>query len=355
MVTTENGVIKPKKPIEIPALMKGGMIDLGNIEPIDFIIDDMLSSGLSMLAADPKIGKSWLALLMCLCISQGKKFLGYNTHMCSVLYLALEDSDNRMKSRIKRIFDGDKLPDTFNYCIEINDLSNGFIEQMELVCETIDNLRLIVVDTLQCIRGQYNNRDGGAYGYDYKEMNKLKSFAKKHNLAIQLIHHTSKMDNPNDPFFSISGTRGLTGALDLMMVIKKEKAADKQAKLYMRGRDVDSDAFVIEMDNCKWKKVGTLEEMQERDALIQYRDNPATRAINRILEESGQWRGRMTELIEFAEGNGIHINLSPQKLSKEINNLEYQLKMIDGIEHGTIGNGKGSSVHVFKKCMPDKG
>ena len=59
--------------------------------------------------------------------------------------------------------------------------------------------RLIVVDTLQCIRGQYNNKDGGAYGYDYKEMNKLKSFAKKHNLAMLLIHHTSKMDNPNDP------------------------------------------------------------------------------------------------------------------------------------------------------------
>jgi RecA-family ATPase len=330
--------------------MKGGMIDLEHVEPIDFIIDDMLSPGLSMLAADPKIGKSWFSLLMCLCVSQGRKFLGYNTHKCNVLYLALEDSDNRMKSRIKRIFEGDKLPDTFNYCIEINDLSSGFIEQMELVCQSMSDLRLIVVDTLQCIRGQYNNKDGGAYGYDYKEMNKLKSFAKKHNLAILLIHHTSKMDNPNDPFFSISGTRGLTGALDLLMVIKKENVSDKQAKLYIRGRDVDNDAFVIEMQDCRWAKVGTLEEMQERDTLRQYQNNPIVRAVNKALEESGQWRGRMTELIEFAEQNGIHINFTPQQLSKEINSLEYQLRMIEGIEHGTVGNGKGSSPHVFKKC-----
>ena len=44
--------------------MKGGMIDLEHVEPIDFIIDDMLSPGLSMLAADPKTGKSWFSLLM---------------------------------------------------------------------------------------------------------------------------------------------------------------------------------------------------------------------------------------------------------------------------------------------------
>ncbi len=337
----------------MPILMKGGMIDLEHVEKIDFIINDMLSPGLSMLAADPKIGKSWFALLMCLCVAQGRKFLGYDTNKCNCLYLALEDSDNRMKTRIKRIFDGDKLPNTFNYCIDINDLSNGFIEQMELVYKSMTDLRLVIVDTLQCIRGQYNNRDGGAYGYDYKEMNRLKSFAKKHNLAMLLIHHTSKMDNPNDPFFSISGTRGLTGALDLMMVMKKDNVSDRQAKLYIRGRDVDSDAFVIEMQDCKWVKVGSLEEMQERDALRQYRNNPVVRAINKALEESGQWRGRMTELIVHAEQNGIHINSTPQQLSKEINGLEYQLKMVDNIEHGTIGKGKASNIHVFKLCKPN--
>lgn len=337
----------------MPALVKGGEIDLEHVEPIDFIIDGLLSPGLAMLAADPKIGKSWFSLLMCLCVAQGKKFLGYNTHKCNVLYLALEDSDNRVKSRIKRIFDGDRLPDTFNYCIEVSDMSSGFIEQLELVCQSMDDLRLIVIDTLQCVRGQYNNKDGGAYGFDYKEMNKLKAFAKAHNLAILLIHHTSKTSNPNDPFFSISGTRGLTGALDLMMVIQKDNVADRQAKLYIRGRDIDSDSFVMELQNCRWAKVGTLEEVQERDALRQYQNHPVVRAVNSALEESGKWRGRMMELIEFAEQRGIHINLTPQQLAKEISSLEYQMQIVDGIVHGIVRNGKASSIHVFGLSRAD--
>lgn len=40
------------------------------------------------------------------------------------------------------------------------------------------------------------------------------------------------------------------------MVIKKENVSDKQVKLYIRGRDVDNDAFVIEMriaDGQRWE------------------------------------------------------------------------------------------------------
>ncbi len=302
-----------------------------------------------MIASAPKDGKSWFVLLLCLCVSMGKKFLGYDTHQCSVLYLALEDSDNRLRSRIKRIFDGEKLPNSFNYCTEIGDLSNGFIEQMEYIYKRLNNLRLIVVDTLQCIRGQYNNKDGGIYGYDYKEMNTLKAFSKKHNLAILLVHHTSKAESPNDPFFTISGTRGLTGALDLMMILRRENAEDKQAKLYIRGRDVDNNAFVIEMKECKWVKVGTLDEIQEQNTVKQFHNNSTVRALNEALKDAEQWRGRMSDLISFAEKREIYISLTPKQLSNEIGVLECQLKKIDGIEHTVINNGKGSSIHVFKK------
>lgn len=333
----------------MPLVMEGGNVDLENVEKIDFIIDNLLSPGLAMLAADPKIGKSWFALLMCLCVAQGKKFLDYDTKKCTCLYFALEDSDNRVKSRIKRIFDGDKLPNTFCYSIEVNDLSNGLIEQLEMVYNSMSELRLIVIDTLQCIRGNYNNKDGGAYGYDYKEMNTLKKFAKSHNLSMLLIHHTSKMDNPNDPFFSISGTRGLTGALDLMMVMKKKDAMDKQAKLYIRGRDVDSDAFIIEMKDCKWVKVGSLADMEAEKQLQEYHNNPVVRAVNALVKDTGEWRGRMSELIEAAAKIHIDIYETPQKLANTITKLEEKLYLIDHISHGTVGNGTGSQPHVFRR------
>ena len=42
-------------------------------EPVSFVVDDLLPQGLHLLAGAPKIGKSWLALWLCLCAAQGKR------------------------------------------------------------------------------------------------------------------------------------------------------------------------------------------------------------------------------------------------------------------------------------------
>ena len=40
--------------------------------PLSFVVEDLLPQGLHLLAGAPKIGKSWLALWLCLCAAQGK-------------------------------------------------------------------------------------------------------------------------------------------------------------------------------------------------------------------------------------------------------------------------------------------
>ena len=40
--------------------------------PVPFLVDELLPEGLHILAGAPKIGKSWLALWLCLCVSQGQ-------------------------------------------------------------------------------------------------------------------------------------------------------------------------------------------------------------------------------------------------------------------------------------------
>lgn len=41
-------------------------------EPLQFIVGDLLPQGLHLLAGAPKIGKSWLALYLCLRVAQGE-------------------------------------------------------------------------------------------------------------------------------------------------------------------------------------------------------------------------------------------------------------------------------------------
>ena len=41
-------------------------------EPLTFLVEDLLPQGLHLLAGAPKIGKSWLALWLCLRVAQGE-------------------------------------------------------------------------------------------------------------------------------------------------------------------------------------------------------------------------------------------------------------------------------------------
>lgn len=53
---------------------------------IRFVVDQLLPQGLHILAGAPKVGKSWLALWLCLCVSKGESVWGFATAQSSVLY-----------------------------------------------------------------------------------------------------------------------------------------------------------------------------------------------------------------------------------------------------------------------------
>ena len=62
------------------------------LEPAPFLVDELIPEGLHILAGAPKIGKSWLALWLCLCVAQGQPLWNFATTQGEVLYLSLEDS-----------------------------------------------------------------------------------------------------------------------------------------------------------------------------------------------------------------------------------------------------------------------
>lgn len=69
-------------------------------EPLSFVVEELLPQGLHLLAGAPKIGKSWLALWLCFCTAKGKPLWNFATHPCEILYLCLEDSFQRIQSRL---------------------------------------------------------------------------------------------------------------------------------------------------------------------------------------------------------------------------------------------------------------
>ena len=88
--------------------------DLENMEIPDpeWIVDEILPTGLSIFSGQPKAGKSWLVLDLAHSVATGNEFLGV-IPVCKVkvLYIALEDSLARTVSRLISIDNENPFPD----------------------------------------------------------------------------------------------------------------------------------------------------------------------------------------------------------------------------------------------------
>ena len=219
-------------------------------EPVQFLISDLLPQGLHLLAGAPKIGKSWLALWLCLQVSQGQPVWNFETRKCEVLYLCLEDSFQRIQSRL---FDlTEDAPPTLHFAVMSEQLHNGLVEQIRQFLNEHPATSLIVIDTLQRICTAGN--DANPYANDYRDIGVLKALADEQHIAILLVHHLRKM-NDDDPMNMISGTTGLSDATDSNFVLRKSRRGENTATLYCTGRDIAYRELKLEFDSEEhiWK------------------------------------------------------------------------------------------------------
>lgn len=320
-----------------------------DLPPVQFLVDGILPVGTSLLSAASKIGKSWMVLDMGLAIAAGKPFMGHNTHKAGVLYLALEDSHTRLQDRMKKVLHGGTAPEGMRFSIVAptldEDLLNVLGEDMNAHPET----KLIIIDTLQKIRGTSKARESG-YEQDYREMGAVKKFVDERGISVLFVHHNRKMRDDTDPFNMISGTNGIMGAADTTWTIIKNKRSDNEATLHITGRDVEQTDTVISFDKTtwKWKPMGSLDlivSQREREA---YDNDPIVQTIKSLLKESGEWKGTAAELM--AEGKRIckrPIAVSAQAIGYALRKLDEKLLDYDGIVHKYAPHGSAGKKHFF--------
>jgi RecA-family ATPase len=180
-------------------------------EPVSYVIPGYICEGLTVLAGSPKLGKSWMTLAWALAVSSGRPAFGsIPVLLGDVLYLALEDNQRRLKKRLLHMGVTD-APERLTFHTDWPDLDNGCVLAVEQWLDAHSDARLIVVDVLAKVRGMAGKE--WAYEADYKVLSGLQALAGRYGVAIVVVHHTRKME-ADDPFDSVSGTRGLTGAAD---------------------------------------------------------------------------------------------------------------------------------------------
>lgn len=274
--------------------------------PLPFIVDTLLSQGLHILAGSPKVGKSWLALWLAVTVAKGEPIWGMPVKQGTTLYLCLEDSQLRIQNRLLDITED--APPTVHFSTEAALLGRGLEEQLESFLSEHPDTILVIIDTLQMIRGtNYEN----TYANDYRDLSVLKRLTDAHGIAILLIHHLRK-EPAEDVFSRISGTTAISGAVDSSFTLVEDRRGSRRATLYCVGRDIEYREISLERSEDNLWAV-TADSYQHPELL----GGRLIVLLSAVLKDSSEFIGTPTELAKRIDPDGTE-GVMPKTISRKI-------------------------------------
>jgi len=322
-VIIENGKFKPKSAIEKPqGITAAELLKKQLPEPV-WIVPDILPAGLTILAGPPKMGKSWLSLGLSVAVATGGLFLGHKVPKGQAVYLALEDTERRLQDRLQIVLAEEiGLEELYFFTNWPKDGDGGLTYLAEWLLEHQD-CRLVIVDTLQKIKRK-PGRNENAYESDYVAMTGFKQIADKFNIAVVLVHHLKK-GSETDVFNQISGSIGLSGAADAMMVLKRARM-DAEATLSITGRDVEETELALKFDKqlCQFNLLGNAVEVQQsqerRDVLELLRASNEPLSPRYIAAAIGKTTNAVTKQLIKLAASGLACNVGYGKYLAKVQN-----------------------------------
>jgi hypothetical protein len=213
-------------------------------ENTDFIIDKMLPVGMTLLIGPPKVGKSWLLLLIAESVSLAFPVFGHAVYArFPVLYYTLEDSVRRCKYRLNKINSGWSKNLYFS---ETAKGTQGLIRDIKAL-----NVKVVIIDTFGAFA---TVQDGNDYYETTRIIREVKEIADTLKIAVILVHHTRKnVDSGGDWTSEVMGSQGLVGAADCIISLKRKRDSS-DGQLLITGRDISDSHIDISFDNGLWTR-----------------------------------------------------------------------------------------------------
>jgi hypothetical protein len=300
-----------------PDIYTADSLRLQQFPPLKRICGDIVVEGLTLLAARPKIGKTWLALDIAIAVAQGSYCLGdIQCESGDVLFLALEDNKRRMQRRLTKLLGVNKTPWPKFFSCAHNWLRSdqGGLDHIRDWIAKVQNPRLVVIDVLARFRKRVGSSKQ-SYEADYEAIAELQKIASDTGVAIVVIHHTRKGE-ADDPIDAVSGTLGLAGASDAVLVIDRNPQG---VRLYGRSRDVDEidKAMSFDRETCRWTILGETCDVRRTDE---------RKRIIAVLKEEGE---PMTpkNIAEAVSQRATNVRRLLRKMAKagEVTKIKYGL------------------------------
>jgi hypothetical protein len=235
------------------AAIEGGILfsDLlkKQFPPEEWLVEGLVTTGLSVLTGASKIGKSWAALQLVTALDQGGCFLGsLKCRRCDVLYCALEDTPKRIQGRVQKqgiaAFNGSRL-----------ETKRRTPADLRAFLKANPQFRVVIIDTFQKMMGISDLND---YSQTVNGMSALKDIADSLSIAVIVIHHNRKGgDMDGDHMESALGSTGINATADTTLTMRRKRGTS-EATLSVTGRDVEDIAYTLTWDKdiCSWALTG---------------------------------------------------------------------------------------------------
>ena len=211
-------------------------------------VPGLVPEGFTVLAASPKIGKSWMTLGMAVSVVTGQLVMGaIEPEPGHCLVLALEDTPRRLRERLTKLL-GTKPPPHGLHIVTEWEAGQPGLHRLHQWLQANPQTRLVVIDVIARLR--VPNARGETYQDDYLLGASIKQVADAHQVGIVGVHHTRKA-TADDFVASISGTHGLMGSADSMLVLRRGRN-EASAVLSITGRDVEESEKALTFNDGLW-------------------------------------------------------------------------------------------------------
>src|SRR5262245_18295551 len=194
-------------------------------------------------------------------------------------------------------------------------LDKGGVDDIREWIEQAHDPRLVVLDTLAGVKPI---RTQQGYTEDYESLAALHRLANDTGVSIVVLHHTRKME-AEDPVDTVSGTLGLAGCADSILVLAR---SSRGTTLYVRGRGTEEAEHAVTFDKltCRWTILGTAADVHrsnERASILAALDEATepmgpsdiAAAVNMPVNNAKQLLHKMANAGEVAKvrrGQYIH-------------------------------------------------
>jgi hypothetical protein len=226
----------------------------------DWVADNtLITGGLSMLAAKPKVGKSTLARNLARAVARGDDFIGRATKRGPVIYCELEEKRDQVGDHYRRMGanrDGDQAIwiHFSSGTDELLDTLRAAIVEHKAVLAVVDPLfRLITI------------KDASAYAEVGEKLKPVHALARETGCHVMVIHHLGKGDR--DDGDQVLGSTVLFGTVDTLLCMRKREHYRTLSSSQRYGRNIEGMALSFDEKTGVIGAAGSVQDAEDLDTI----------------------------------------------------------------------------------------